>query len=75
MKLTQNKRTGFFCLHDISPDEAASLLRMIQSACLPERRDFDRLKNDLKESLSENRKTCGLLSESGGRAHGREDSG
>jgi len=43
---------GIVDLLDLTDDELSGLIRMIEGASLPERRMFDRLKNDLKAELS-----------------------
>lgn len=43
---------GSVDLLDLTDEELSGLIRMIECACLPERRMFNQLKNDLKEELS-----------------------
>ena len=43
---------GSVDLLGLTDEELSGLIRMIEGASLPERRMFDRLKNDLKAELS-----------------------
>lgn len=46
MKLTMKDRG--FAIEDLTSDDVKSLKRMIKSACLNERRDFDNLKDQIE---------------------------
>ena len=45
-------KTGRFSLRGMTAEDVQDMITMIEGACLPQRRVFDNLKNDLKNELS-----------------------
>ena len=45
-------KTGGYALRGMTAEDVQDMITMIEGAALPQRRVFDRLKNDLKNELS-----------------------